>query len=97
MFLFEGSFGSVLHTGDCRLTLDCLSNLPDKYIGKKERHPKCRLDFVFLDCTFGKCYLAMPSKNQATKQVCIVDLCLYCLYVATALWVDCGAPVTSTS
>ncbi|CAM8953705.1 unnamed protein product [Rhodiola kirilowii] len=69
MFLFEGTFGSLLHTGDCRLTPDCLLNLPDKYIGKKGRHPKCPLDFLFLDCTFGRCYLTMPSKHQAIKQV----------------------------
>uniref|UniRef100_A0A7N0TV00 DNA repair metallo-beta-lactamase domain-containing protein n=1 Tax=Kalanchoe fedtschenkoi TaxID=63787 RepID=A0A7N0TV00_KALFE len=69
MFLFEGSFGSILHTGDCRLTPDCLSSLPDKYVGKKGRYPKSRLDFVFLDCTFGRCYFTMPSKKQAIRQV----------------------------
>ncbi|TVU13640.1 hypothetical protein EJB05_37060, partial [Eragrostis curvula] len=28
MFLFEGAFGAVLHTGDCRLTTDCVHALP---------------------------------------------------------------------
>ncbi|KQK06811.1 hypothetical protein BRADI_2g29950v3 [Brachypodium distachyon] len=28
IFLFEGGFGNVLHTGDCRLTPDCIEGLP---------------------------------------------------------------------
>ncbi|TVU24034.1 hypothetical protein EJB05_26426, partial [Eragrostis curvula] len=28
MFLFEGAFGAVLHTGDCRLTTNCVHALP---------------------------------------------------------------------
>ncbi|KAK6932252.1 DNA repair metallo-beta-lactamase [Dillenia turbinata] len=69
MFLFEGSFGNILHTGDCRLTPECLLNLPEKYIGKKRKEPKCRLDFVFLDCTFGRFYRQMPSKHFAIRQI----------------------------
>jgi DNA cross-link repair 1A protein len=69
MFLFEGQFGSILHTGDCRLTPDCVQNLPLKYIAKKGKENICRLDFVFLDCTFSKCFLKLPSKDSAIQQV----------------------------
>lgn len=69
MFLFEGNFGNILHTGDCRLTPECLQNLPAKYIGKKGTKPNCRLDYVFLDCTFGKFSLKIPSKHLAVQQV----------------------------
>ncbi|CAL4953401.1 unnamed protein product [Urochloa decumbens] len=69
MFLFEGQFGAILHTGDCRLTSDCVQNLPMKYIAKKGKENICRLDFVFLDCTFSKCFLKLPSKESAIQQV----------------------------
>ncbi|XP_022682594.1 5' exonuclease Apollo isoform X2 [Setaria italica] len=68
MFLFEGQFGAILHTGDCRLTSDCVQNLPTKYIAKKGNENICRLDFVFLDCTFSKCFLKLPSKESAIQQ-----------------------------
>ncbi|XP_042517556.1 5' exonuclease Apollo [Macadamia integrifolia] len=69
MFLFEGHFGNILHTGDCRLTSEYLQSLPEKYIGKKGREPRCPLDYVFLDCTFGKFSRKIPSKNAAIQQV----------------------------
>ncbi|KAF9599709.1 hypothetical protein IFM89_001655 [Coptis chinensis] len=69
MFLFEGNFGNILHTGDCRLTTECLQNLPEKYVGKKGREPKCRLDYLFLDCTFGNTFIKIPSKYSAIRQV----------------------------
>lgn len=69
MFLFEGQFGTILHTGDCRLTSYCVQNLPMKYIVKKGNENVCRLDFVFLDCTFSKCFLKLPSKESAIQQV----------------------------
>ena len=69
MFLFEGKFGNILHTGDCRLTPECLQNLPEKYIARNGKEPNCRLDFVFLDCTFGKSLMNIPSKHSAIKQV----------------------------
>uniref|UniRef100_A0ACD5VUN1 Uncharacterized protein n=1 Tax=Avena sativa TaxID=4498 RepID=A0ACD5VUN1_AVESA len=69
MFLFEGEFGSILHTGDCRLTPDCVQDLPLKYIAKRGKENICRLDFVFLDCTFSKCFLKLPSKESAIQQV----------------------------
>ncbi|GAA0142733.1 DNA metabolism protein [Lithospermum erythrorhizon] len=68
MLLFEGSFGNYLHTGDCRLTPECLRNLPDKYMGRKGQAPRCRLDCIFLDCTFGKFPHSMPSRQSATQQ-----------------------------
>ncbi|XP_065023917.1 uncharacterized protein LOC135649469 isoform X1 [Musa acuminata AAA Group] len=69
MFLFEGRFGNLLHTGDCRLTPDCLQNLPLKYIVKKGRETLCHLDYLFLDCTFSRCCLKMPNKQSAIQQV----------------------------
>ncbi|KAF5745133.1 5' exonuclease Apollo [Tripterygium wilfordii] len=69
MFLFEGGFGTILHTGDCRLTPECIQCLPEKYIGKKGKDPRCRLDYVFLDCTFGKSSQKFPSKHAAVRQV----------------------------
>ncbi|CAO1944199.1 unnamed protein product [Urochloa humidicola] len=69
MFLFEGQFGAILHTGDCRLTSDSVQNLPMKYIVKKGKENIYRLDFVFLDCTFSKCFLKLPSKESAIQQV----------------------------
>ncbi|TKY73833.1 5' exonuclease Apollo [Spatholobus suberectus] len=69
MFLFEGKFGNILHTGDCRLTPECLLNLPDKYVGRKGKEPRCPLDCVFLDCTFGNFSRGMPSKHSAIQQV----------------------------
>ncbi|MED6149381.1 hypothetical protein PIB30_061841 [Stylosanthes scabra] len=69
MFLFEGTFGKILHTGDCRMTPEFVRNMPDKYVGKKGKPPRCALDCVFLDCTFGSFPQAMPSKNSAVQQV----------------------------
>ncbi|KAE8669503.1 5' exonuclease Apollo-like isoform X2 [Hibiscus syriacus] len=68
MFLFEGSFGNILHTGDCRLTPECLQNLPEKYIGRKGKEPQCRFDYLFLDCTFGRYSRNLPSKHSAIRQ-----------------------------
>lgn len=69
MFLFEGSFGNILHTGDCRLTPECLQNLPEKYLSGLGKKPSCQLDFIFLDCTFGKSLMKIPSKHSAIQQV----------------------------
>lgn len=68
MFLFEGDFGNILHTGDCRLIPECLQNLPQKYVTKKGKEPKCQFDYVFLDCTFGRSSLHIPSKHLAIQQ-----------------------------
>ncbi|KAJ8618839.1 hypothetical protein MRB53_015025 [Persea americana] len=69
MFLFEGDFGNVLHTGDCRLTPECLQKLPMKYITRKGRETEGSLDYLFLDCTFASCLLKLPSKHSAIQQV----------------------------
>ncbi|KAJ4775699.1 DNA cross-link repair family protein [Rhynchospora pubera] len=70
MFLFEGTFGNILHTGDCRLTKDTVENLPTKYIpNKKDIENIAQLDYVFLDCTFGRCSLEFPTKKAAIQQV----------------------------
>lgn len=74
MFLFEGNFGTILHTGDCRLTPECLQNLPEKYVGKKGKVPRCQLNYLFLDCTFGKFSRKLPSKHSAIRQVILVGL-----------------------
>lgn len=65
MLLFEGDFGNVLHTGDSRLTDDCLNNILGKY-----KAQQCVLDCVYLDCTFGKEHIRIPSKWEAFQQVC---------------------------
>ncbi|KAK8914175.1 hypothetical protein KSP39_PZI023623 [Platanthera zijinensis] len=67
MFLFEGEFGNVLHTGDCRLNPECVQNLPLKYINKKGQDGE--LNYVFLDCTFGRCPIRIPNKQLAIQQV----------------------------
>lgn len=88
MFLFEGDFGNVLHTGDCRLTPDCLQKLPMKYIANKGRETKSSLDYLFLDCTFGSCSLKIPSKHSAIQQVLgVLFLCsaVYCV-LAKHVW-----------
>uniref|UniRef100_A0A8R7R252 DNA repair metallo-beta-lactamase domain-containing protein n=3 Tax=Triticum urartu TaxID=4572 RepID=A0A8R7R252_TRIUA len=74
MFLFEGAFGNVLHTGDCRLTPDCIQGLPFRYItaeapGASQAPPSCRIDYLFLDCTFAKCPLQFPAKEASIRQV----------------------------
>ena len=69
MFLFEGYFGNVLHTGDCRLTPECLQNLPEKYRGKSGKEPRCKLDLIFLDCTFGRFFQQFPSRHSSIHQV----------------------------
>lgn len=84
MFLFEGEFGNILHTGDCRLAPDYLQHLPMKYIAKKGKENLCNLDYLFLDCTFGRCSLKIPSKQAAIQQVfpsdlliCIQQICCF--------------------
>ncbi|KAK3120818.1 hypothetical protein QOZ80_8BG0642150 [Eleusine coracana subsp. coracana] len=62
MFLFESpAFGTILHTGDCRLTPECLHTLPLQVQG--------RVDYVYLDCTFARCPLPFPSKEDSIRQV----------------------------
>ncbi|KAM3245011.1 hypothetical protein ACQJBY_056382 [Aegilops geniculata] len=63
MLLFEGPFGTILHTGDCRLTSHCVQKL----LLKLEAN-LCRLDTVYLDLTFPK-FLEFPSKESAIQQV----------------------------
>ncbi|KAL8158726.1 hypothetical protein V2J09_000263 [Rumex salicifolius] len=69
MFSFEGKFGNILHTEDCRLTLECLQKRPKKYLGSGERPTKCPSDYVFLDCTFGKSTLRIPNRNSAIREL----------------------------
>ncbi|XP_078434156.1 DNA repair metallo-beta-lactamase family protein [Wolffia australiana] len=67
MFFFEGEFGNILHTGDCRLSSECLKKLPIRYMAMKGS--ETRLDYLFLDCTFGRCPFFIPSKDSAIQQV----------------------------
>ncbi|KAJ8526311.1 hypothetical protein K7X08_028788 [Anisodus acutangulus] len=69
MFLYEGKFGNILHTGDCRLTIECLQQLLLKYVGTPGKEPKCQIDCIFLDCTFGQSPLKMPSNQSAIQQI----------------------------
>lgn len=62
MFLFQGPFGTVLHTGDCRLTPGCLGALMPLLAGH-------RIDELFLDCTFARCSLRFPARNDSIRQV----------------------------
>jgi DNA cross-link repair 1A protein len=66
MFLFEGPFGAVLHTGDCRLTPDCLHALP------LLTNPSRRIHYVYLDCTFARCPLQFPTKEDSIRQVLLL-------------------------
>jgi DNA cross-link repair 1A protein len=80
MFLFEGAFGNVLHTGDCRLTPNCIQGLPLRYItaegpGASQASPSCRIDYLFLDCTFAKCSLQFPTKEASIRQVLALCCC----------------------
>ncbi|CAO2210410.1 unnamed protein product [Urochloa humidicola] len=61
MFLFEGPFGAVLHTGDCRLTPECLSAMMPLL--------SRRIDYLFLDCTFARSPLQFPTKEDSIRQV----------------------------
>ncbi|MFQ6654059.1 hypothetical protein Gotur_025178, partial [Gossypium turneri] len=73
----SSSFGNILHTGDCRLTPECLQNLPEKYIGRKGKEPQCRFDYVFLDRTFGRFSRNLPSKHSAIRQVVLACLVIF--------------------
>ena len=66
MLLFEGPFGKVLHTGDCRLTTDCLNQLLGCFVQSSGRVLHC----LYLDCTFGMENMIMPTKKEAIEQVC---------------------------
>lgn len=93
MFLLEGSFGNILHTGDCRLTPECLLSLPDKYIGRKDKEPRCQLDYVFLDCTFGQFHAKMPSRHTAIQQVHLLSSRVACsLGIVCHISVFCLTP-----
>ncbi|TVU51420.1 hypothetical protein EJB05_02851, partial [Eragrostis curvula] len=63
MFLFEGAFGAVLHTGDLRLMTDCVHTLP------LLPHLSRRIDYIFLNCTFARCTLQFPTKHDSIRQV----------------------------
>ncbi|KAK1403850.1 DRMBL domain-containing protein [Heracleum sosnowskyi] len=80
MLLFEGTFGTILHTGDCRLNQECLQSLPEKYLGTKTKEPECSIDYIFLDCTFGR-FSKMPSRHSAIRQL------------INCVWKHPGAPV----
>ncbi|CAN1289214.1 5' exonuclease Apollo [Linum perenne] len=68
MFLFEVNFGNILHTGDYRLTPECLYCLREKYTSRKGKQPTHRLDYVFLDCTCRKFRQPLPRKRSSIQQ-----------------------------
>ena len=47
MLLFEGDFGTILHSGDCRLD--------DRYLDRLPTHAQRpgAIDLLYLDCSFG--------------------------------------------
>lgn len=48
MYMFQSEvFGRILHTGDCRLTMDVVHNTQQALFGST-------LDLVYMDCTFGE-------------------------------------------
>jgi len=66
MFLFVGSFGRILHTGDCRFDSEMVPFL-EKYVLE---FGSANIDQLILDTTF--CSLnsvQFPSREQATEQV----------------------------
>jgi len=71
MFLFEGSFGTVLYTGDFRLALgDCCKF---KALKANPHHPEYGLkpiDHVYLDCTFCyECATNLPSRDECMELI----------------------------
>lgn len=60
MFLFEGPFGTVLHTGDFRATDDVLATV---------RPLAGRVDMLFLDCTYCHPDFEFPSLREATRSM----------------------------
>ncbi|XP_063813362.1 5' exonuclease Apollo-like [Pseudophryne corroboree] len=60
MFLFEGYFGTVLHTGDFRYSPDMLTYPP---LRNKD------IDVLYLDNTNCDPKLKLPSRQEATKQI----------------------------
>ena len=84
MFLFQGAFGTVLHTGDCRLTED--QHGPIEAIREALiRRGIVQIDVVYLDCTFGafpkarvKYYTPLFLMDPASASVsCALVLNLY--------------------
>ncbi|KAF8712613.1 hypothetical protein HU200_028369 [Digitaria exilis] len=78
MFLFEGPFGTILHTGDCRFTPDCLSALMP-FLAR-------RIDCCFLDCTFARCPLQFPTKEDSIR---LVINCIWKHPNATLVYLVC--------
>ena len=73
MFLYEGNFGSVLHTGDARLEENVFRKLPDRVLSRPGY-----LDRVFLDATFGGRNVVLsefPTREQS------VDMALKVIYM----------------
>lgn len=65
MYIFQGSFGTVLHTGDCRLTESVVARLRH-YLAKLGIE---RLDLVYLDCTFASYPKVQCVSSHATSRV----------------------------
>lgn len=84
MFLFRGTFGTVLHTGDARLT-------PAQLQDVLEHVDPGEVDLMYLDCTFGKypvvraqqgcrirrrgvvCLGSVLEWSMCSHQVCVVQ------------------------
>jgi len=64
MFLFEGRFGKILHTGDFRLCDSMLQNPTLKMISESES-----LDLLYVDNTFEETGNEFPVREQAMQEV----------------------------
>ena len=72
MFLFKGSFGTVLHTGDFRFSEAMFEN-PDLF-PRERRNAEGRamsidIDHLFLDNTFADPRFDTPSREEAYAQL----------------------------
>ena len=63
MFLFEGSFGKILHTGDFRFTPDMIAegSLLSKHIGS--------IDRLYVDNTYCSPKCIFPTRQEALEQI----------------------------
>lgn len=69
MLLFRGSFGSILHSGDCRLTPEVLRAVEKELEGEQ-------LDLLYLDCTFGDLPLVRLCLGQSVTVGLCVQVCV---------------------
>lgn len=72
MLLFQGAFGTILHTGDSRMDEGVVNRVRAALAGTP-------IDLMYLDSTFGTCKQEFPTLRGAVQQV--VDLIRQHLHV----------------